>query len=110
MLAKSLKYSGHKYTTDYILSRLLEKTYALWVYGDITAAGITEVIEYPTKKVCLVAFAGGRDMPEWAKDMPTIEQWAKSVGCESIEIHGRKGWQRVFKTYQPVSTMISRSL
>lgn len=64
------------------------------------SALVTEIIVYPRKKVCRIWMAGGL-LWELKDDMlPAVEGWAKSKGCDAVEIIGRKGWQRVLDDYR----------
>jgi hypothetical protein len=59
---------------------------------------ITQIIDYPRKKVIHVFLAGGV-MAEIQKMTPVIEEWAKAQGCSGATIIGRAGWQRSFLTH-----------
>jgi len=77
--------------------------------GDIKAAFVTQFSQFPSKKVLTVMFLGGRSMEEWLHLIAELEQWAKDEGCDSIEVHGRRGWEKVLG-WAVVSTVIRKNL
>jgi hypothetical protein len=79
----------------------LDGTWLLWVHqvpetGEITAAAITEFIEYPKVTHLKVLFLSGDD-GDWLSGMSIFERFACINQCAAVEIHGRKGWERVLK-------------
>ena len=66
-----------------------------------TGALITEVQEYPRKRVLHVWWGGGT-LQTMLNFVPHIEQFAKDIGCGKITITGRKGWERIFKNRKDV--------
>lgn len=96
-LKRAIEYSDEKYSLESIKNGLESRTMQLWVYmkGDIKACMVTQLVNYPTKRVCLILFLGGSLMHEWLRFMTLIEEWARSNHCEAIEIYGRPGWAKV---------------
>lgn len=96
-LTRALEYSDNKYSLEHIKSSLESRSMQLWVYlkDDIKACMVTQLVNYPTKRVCLILFLGGSLMHEWVRFMNLIEEWARSNRCEAIEIYGRPGWAKV---------------
>lgn len=78
-----------------VLDGLMSGDYQLWTYGD--SAVVTEIYEYPRKKVCHIFLAGG-NMQDIRELHVMIEEWAKEKGCSSLSLAGRKGWARSFLT------------
>lgn len=64
-------------------------------------AMVTEVQDYPRKRVLHVWWAGGR-LETILQLIPHIEQFAKDIGCGKITCTGRKGWERVFKQWSNI--------
>lgn len=58
---------------------------------------VTELIEYPRKRVCSVFLAGG-DARELEAITPLVEQWAITKGCNMAQLIGRRGWSRTYLT------------
>lgn len=59
---------------------------------------VTEINAYPNQKVVRVWVAGG-DMDEIVAMAPGIEAWARLQGCSSVVVEGRKGWEKVLKSF-----------
>ena len=59
---------------------------------------VSEVVEYPRKRV-LNVFLGGGSLEQLADMHGDVIAWAKVQGCTAATIQGRKGWERAFKPY-----------
>lgn len=84
-----------------IFSSLVNKKQQLWlaVSDGIKALAVTEINQRPKQKVCLIYGISGDDMGSWIHFLPVIERWALSIGCDSTELMGRRGWERKLKTH-----------
>jgi hypothetical protein len=73
----------------------------LWIAtrGDeVLAAVISEITDYPRKRIVGVPFIGGREMDAWFPEMlATIEAWSKEMGCVGMQGGARRGWARLAK-------------
>ena len=70
---------------------------------------VTEIVDYPKRAVCRIWLAGG-EMDELIEAEKSIVEWAKSHGCDGMEIIGRKGWERQLKDYRPASTVLIKEI
>ena len=70
---------------------------------------VTEIVDYPKRAVCRIWLAGG-DMDELVEAEKSIVEWAKSHGCDGMEIIGRKGWERQLKDYTAASTVLIKEI
>jgi hypothetical protein len=70
---------------------------------------VTEIVDYPKRAVCRIWLAGG-DMDELIEAEKSIVEWARSHGCDGMEIIGRKGWERQLKDYKPASTVLIKEI
>ena len=106
-----LPYCDGKYTEKSIKQSLKEKDMQLWVMVNkaIDGIAITQISNYPGKKVCTVMFCAGVRMHEWINFIEHIEDWAESEGCESVEIYGRPGWEKVLG-WGKVHTVLRKNL
>jgi hypothetical protein len=84
----------------------------LWLAwsGEIEAAATTSLIETNKSKVCVLTACGGNDMHRWVALLETIEVYARAEGCNRMRIFGRKGWQRVLKTYHTTNIVLEKDL
>ena len=74
-------------------------------------AVITEMAEYPQKKILRYFLAGGKNLGHWLTDIQTkIEDFAKRNGCNAIEVAGRKGWIRKLHGYNKPVFIIRKDL
>lgn len=77
----------------------------LWIVYDDTAMDeikavvTTEIVNYPRKKVCRIVTLGGIGIDSWIHAISTIEAWAESQGCESMETFCRKGFIKKLENY-----------
>lgn len=91
-LQAALDKMGNEYEFEDIKDQLMSGDKQLWL-GKAFAA-VTEIILYPRKKVVLVHLAGG-DMQELIDTIPELEEFARIVEADGIEIVGRKGWSKI---------------
>jgi hypothetical protein len=73
----------------------------LWIAtrGDeVLAALVTEITDYPRKRIVGVPFIGGKEMRSWfRKALHTIEAWSKEMGCVGMQGGARRGWGKLAK-------------
>ena len=79
-----------------MLRLLLAGRMQLWaVVGEaIEAIVLTEIAEYPRRRLCRVLAAAGAGRARWLHLLGTIEEWARAQGCTAIEPVARPGWER----------------
>lgn len=57
---------------------------------------VTEIVDYPCKRVMRFALAGGADRAELIDTFhDSILAWAREMGCIEAEFNGRVGWHKV---------------
>ena len=91
------------YTADDILKGLIKNSFQLFISWNkkVESAVVTEVAQYPQKRICRYFLAGGSNMNNWLEPIQTeIEKFAKLNNCQAIEVAGRKGWARKLKGYE----------
>ena len=101
------------YTTDDILKGLIFDKFQLFISWEnkVESAVVTEVAQYPQKKVCRYFLAGGSNINNWLEPIQeTIEKFAKHNNCNSIEVAGRKGWARKLKGYEQKIYLFTKEL
>lgn len=80
--------------------RLLDDRKAqLWVLYEepdvILGACVTEIVEYPRKKVVNLWLAAGTAMDIWFEHMSFLEAWARRNNAQSVRWMGRKGFEKL---------------
>ena len=101
------------YTTDDILQGLIKNSFQLFISWNnkVESAVVTEVAQYPRKKILRYFLAGGNNLNNWLEPIQeTIEKFAKHNNCNSIEVAGRKGWARKLKGYEQKIYLFSKEL
>lgn len=98
ILQKALDRADNRYLITDIYQAVVDKDMQLWVtfnHAGIVAAGITQIIQYPQKKILALPFVGGEEMPKWIDSvMHDIELFAREKGCDGIDLLGRPGWKK----------------
>tara|TARA_R110002012_G_scaffold212382_2_gene383462 strand:- start:238 stop:666 length:429 start_codon:yes stop_codon:yes gene_type:complete len=95
--------SQDEMTTQDIYELLCNAEMQLWVIINdnekILGAGTTQILDYPNKKICRIVTLGGRNFENWIESINIIEEWSKTMNCESVEFFCRKGFQRKLENY-----------
>ena len=91
-----------RFIASNIYDRIEEDGYQLWVAFDetnkIKGAVVTNICNYPQRKILSMTYCGGVDLKEWKDPMLNLlKRYAKDVGCDGIEAVARKGWAKIFK-------------
>lgn len=102
MIAPAVWHSDGKFSPEHVVDQCAKGHMQMWLAvreddasTDYLAALVTELVDYPGRKVLSIPFLAGSEMASWLHLYPQIEDWAKEQGCGEVEIIGRKGWERV---------------
>ena len=88
---RAVDMAGGTHAETDIIDALFAGRAQLWSSG---ASGvITEIEDYPQKRVCRYWAAGG-ELDDLLPMEADIEAWARSQGCQRMDIWGRGGWSR----------------
>lgn len=71
--------------------------WGLWIVvdrGRMIAAAITEIVQFPQRKLLWVVAAGGAMRPGVAALWPLLQACAQENGCAAVRWSGRRGWAR----------------
>jgi|TARA_R100001443_G_scaffold105063_1_gene113964 hypothetical protein len=101
------------YSSQDILDGLIQNKFQLFISWEnkVESAVITEVAQYPQKKICRYFLAGGSNMNNWLEPIQQeIEKFAKYNNCQAIEVAGRKGWAKKLKGYEQKIYLFSKEL
>lgn len=92
----ALEHSGGTHTFDDVVDMVRTNRAQFWTNRDSCA--VTEVLQFPQKKV-LHCFLAGGNMGDIVEMMPWAGQWGAMMGCTGFTIAGRKGWLRVLSRH-----------
>jgi hypothetical protein len=105
--------SRGKFDANDIRIGLLERDDQLWIWRSETAyaVGVTRITKYPKKTVCTIRIVTGRNRREWEKEcIAQIECWAKSQGCDAMELQARPGWKKALPDYDMTHVYLEKEL
>jgi hypothetical protein len=100
MLLKTLEYSDGKYLPEDIYQSIKNNDMQLWVVYDKTGLlsfCITQILNYPQKKILSLPFVGGKEMFRWLNLTEIIKEFAREKKCDFAEGYARDGWLKVLK-------------
>lgn len=89
----ALGYAGGTHTFEDI--RAAVEAGSLQYWPGPNSAILTEIIQYPQKRVLNFFLAGG-NAAEIETMYPEVEAWGRARGCTGAAFTGRKGWERTF--------------
>lgn len=101
MVEAALAQSAGRLDADDVLELLTSGGMQLWALitsegePEVAAVLVTEIMDYPRKRVLDLSLMGGSRMELWLDALPVLEQWAAQQGIHQVQIHGRRGWARV---------------
>lgn len=87
----------------------------LWVVldeaGEVCAALVTEIQQYPRERVCVGFVCGGDGARRWTGELErAVAAWAGQHQCAAMEIYGRPGWQRVLRGWEQTHVILRKTL
>ena len=107
VLKKGVDASRGRYDMNAVYEDIMKESQHLWVIfrgdNEILASFTTQFCYYPLKMNLSVVFCGSNESMggvsgNWIRAMELLKEWAKVFGCDAIEIVGRRGWLKVFKS------------
>ena len=113
LIEKALQHAEGELVPDDIKKHLDKGDLRLWIAlegKETIAAMVTEVIQYPRKKIVRVITLAGRNMDMWYDFLPMIEGYAIRNGCSSLEAWSRKGMARKLKDWKHSYDIITKDL
>lgn len=113
-LDRSVRLCEGRASTDELLDLAALRKVQVWLVlgspNEILAVLVTEVHEYTSKRVCRLIQGAGEGLHRWKHLVDVIEKWAASAGCTAIEMHGRRGWGKVYPDYAPLYTVFAKEI
>ena len=101
LLLPALQFGNGEMEVEDVLQRL--RSNDMWLLtihnaGDIVAAAVLELVQYPRKRSLRIVLLGGSGLQSWLKELQgTMNEMAKRVGASFVEIQGRPGWERALR-------------
>ena len=92
-IESALVYCGGTHEFADVVGLVLTGRMQMWMKD--ASVILTEVVNYPRKRICAVFLAAG-NQEDLKAMVPGIERWAVAQGCSEGAIFGRKGWLRSF--------------
>ena len=102
------------YTARDVLDGIIRNKFQLfisWENEKVESAVVTEVADYPRKRILRYVLAGGDNLDNWLEPIQNkIEEFAINNYCQAIEVAGRKGWLRKLKGFEQKIYIMSKEL
>ena len=108
--------SQEEYSLEDIKKSCIAEDMQIWVVfndeREIHAVVTTQIQVYPNKKAGRIVTLGGRGFDDWVDLIETIEEWAKEMGCNSVEMFCRKGFIKKLgsRGYGEIYTVLGKEL
>ena len=114
LIEKALQHAEGELVPDDIKKHLDKGDLRLWIAlegKETIAAMVTEIIQYPRKKIVrVITLASLVNMDMWYDFLPMIEGYAIRNGCSSLEAWSRKGMARKLKDWKHSYDIITKDL
>ena len=97
-IVSALEYAGHSHTLQDVWQAITNKQAAFFPLEK--SAIVVEIVDYPQRATCRIWLAGG-DMEGLIEAEKNICDWARGLGCDSMEIIGRRAGRDSLETISP---------
>jgi hypothetical protein len=94
---KALRLGGYTHTRDDIAEGIKSGQFQYW--GDESCCLVTQIVEYPRKRVLHLFIAAGDLNKLLNKYLPIVKKFAAENGCTSLTSVSRKGFLKRFPAY-----------
>lgn len=110
-LQDALDRSGNEYTLEQVRARVEDPSGRTQWWPGQRSAAVTEIVQVGDKLVLNCWLAGG-DLGELRDMIDAAELFARRLGCDSVQVSGRKGWVRALrdKGYEPIAYTVEKEL
>lgn len=105
---------GGEYQPSTVLLKCLNTEAQLWCIfddGRPIGAAVTEIIDKDLRRDCNIWLCAG-SYSDQARDslLREIEDWARKVGCERVQLVGRRGWEKKLPGYRRTRVILEKRL
>lgn len=107
LLEESARRAGDV-TIGEIETELDAKKALLWSTPDGGFCGVTQLVPTPRGRQCFIWHMSGEG--DWKSCLKTIEDYAKSEGCTSIEGNMRPGFERILLDWKRVAVVLRKEI
>ncbi len=95
-------------TFEDVVERLNSGEFQFW--RSESSCVVTTIDIFPRIKQLTVIIGAG-DLKEINDHIrPIIEEWARGIGCDTMLIMGRPGWQRALEGYRRTAVVLEKKL
>ena len=95
-------------TFEDVVERINSGEFQFW--RSESSCVVTTIDIFPRIKQLTVIIGAG-DLKEINDHIrPIIEEWARSIGCDTMLIMGRPGWQRALEGYRRTAVVLEKKL
>jgi hypothetical protein len=115
LLQTAEKYYQEFMSLDHIIEAAQRGDFQIWLAvngGKPFLCLVTELAEYPNKRVLSLLQFGGYRMNNFLEHLDILERWALQMGCSSIETHCREGLAHLLAQhgYKSRAVIVSKQL
>jgi hypothetical protein len=97
-----------------LLAMAMRGQVGIWVCevdGAIEAAVVTEIKQYPRRRILEVLFAGGTKMRVWLPRLvEVLDEHGEQAGCSHVASAGRRGWAKAWGATPTGDVVLVRDL
>lgn len=113
LIARVCRYGG-EWQPSTVLLKCMNQSAQLWAVWDESrpvAAAVTEIFDKDLRRDCNIWLCAG-SYSDQARDclLREIEDWARSIGCERIQLVGRRGWEKKLPAYRRTRVILEKRL
>jgi hypothetical protein len=95
-LQRALDFGNNTHTLQDVFAAL--KTGEMQCFWSDNAFVVTQICEYPQKRVLLIPYLAG-ELDEVMSLQPQVVEHAKASGCSDMMVIARRGWEKVLPKF-----------
>lgn len=92
--------ANEQWTPWDLIEQIRERDRQLWVVWDgCVRAAVLTAVSTDNLKTVMVTHCCGEGFDEWIHLVSEIEDWARAIGSQRLELTARPGWERIMKKF-----------